>query len=198
MKENSIETRETLQNTPALIILVGKSGAGKSTFAKAMDCKENWFESSGAMKRTLEAQGIEPTHDAIHAFAKNKYEENPYWQVENVLNALQEKDFLIYDGPRNAAEVKRLVKSYPNTLIIEIVASGEARYQRLQKRDRVSLEDFQRVKEDEARETDLNEILQMANAVIPNNGLIEDFQQEATNFRKSLEGGKNAKENIIG
>jgi len=198
MKKNSIETREELQNTPTLVILVGESGVGKSTFAKAIGCKENWFESSGVMKRALKTQGIEPTHDAIHAFAKNKYEENPHWQVENILNALQEKDFLIYDGPRNAVEVECLVKFYPNTLIVKIVASDEARYQRLQKRDRISFEEFQRVKNDEAGETDLDKILGMADRVILNNGSIEGLQRKAINFKKFLEGSRNAKENTTG
>ena len=198
MKENSIETRETLQNTPVLVILVGESGAGKSTFAEAMDCKENWLESSRAIKKALEAQGIELTHDAFHAFAKNKYEENPHWQVENILNTLQEKDFLIYDGPREVEEVKYLIESHPNTLIVKIIASDEARYQRLKERDRISFEEFQRVKKDETKETNLNKILRMADRVILNNSSIEDFQRKAVNFKKFLEGSKNAKENTTG
>jgi len=38
---------------PTLVILIGKSGAGKTTFVKEMNCRKKWFESSRAIKEIL-------------------------------------------------------------------------------------------------------------------------------------------------
>ena len=175
-----------LKGLPILVILVGESGTGKTTFVKMMDCGDNWFESSKAMVETLRQRGKPINHDTIHSFARKAYGENPYWQVPNILNALKEKDFLVLDGPRKIEEVKMLIKSHARTLVVRVVSSKEARFKKLQKRDGISPEDFERILRDEANETELGEILLLSDLIIVNNSTIEDIKRQAPEFKKFL------------
>ncbi len=160
-----------------LVILVGESGVGKSTFAKAMNCPENLYVSSGPMVEMLQERGIEVTHDSIHALAKEMYEKNPYWQIPHILADLEKKGFLVLDGPRQAFEVRRLIELYPNTLVVRIKADSLARYNRLEGRDRIGFGDFERVEKDEAEETGLKELLEkMVDITVENNGSLEKFR----------------------
>lgn len=48
-----------MKNNKILIILVGESGVGKSSFCEAMNCKDNWFVSSKLIEKELKEQGKE-------------------------------------------------------------------------------------------------------------------------------------------
>lgn len=172
-----------------LVILVGESGVGKSTFAKAVDCPENLYLSSGLIIEMLKERGVEVTHNSIHALAKEVYGENPYWQIPHILAKLGRKGFLVLDGSRQIFEIRRLIELHPKTLVIRITADSLSRYNRLEGRDRISFEDFRRIEEDEAKETGLKETLEeMVDITIENNGSLEKFQKIAWKFSIFLKG----------
>lgn len=186
------QVRKKLDNSnkgiPILVILVGESGVGKTTFARMMDCSENWFESSRAMAEALRQRGEPVNHDTIHSFANKAYGENPCWQVPKILDALDRKKFLILDGPRRIEEVRALLKIHPRTLVIRILTSrDETRFGRLGPRDRINLESFRRVVKDEAAETDLHQLLALADLTITNDGTIEDMGKTALELKKILQ-----------
>lgn len=173
---------------PILVILVGESGAGKTTFVKLMDCSENWFESSRAMAEALRQRGEPVNHDTIHSFANRAYGKNPCWQVPKIIGALDGKKFLILDGPRRIEEVRALLKVHPRTLVIRILTSrDETRFVRLGLRDRIGPEEFERVIKDEAVETDLRQILALADLTITNDGAIENIRRVALELKEILQ-----------
>ncbi len=173
-----------------LIILVGKSGVGKSTFVEAMNCPGQLFVSSQAMVEELQKRHISVNHDSIHAFAKEMYSRNPYWQVENILKSLRENNYLVYDGPRNAQEIKYLVENVQDTLVVHIVASNEVRYQRLKQREGITFDEWKRIEEDETQETGLGEVFNdLVDIIVENNNSLQSIQEKAKKFRKFFLGG---------
>jgi len=173
---------------PILLILVGESGTGKTTFVRMMNCEENWFESSRAMREALQKRGEPVNHDTIHAFAKRAYRENPRWQVPNIIAALAGKKFLILDGPRKIEEVRALLGVHPRTLIVRILTSRtKERAERLRLRDGIGTEDFKRVREDESMETELGQILALADITIVNDGTTDDLRKTALELKEILQ-----------
>jgi len=176
-----------VKGLPILVILVGESGSGKTTFVKMMDCRDNWFESSRAMSEELIARGEPVTHDSIHSFANKAYKDNPCWQVPNILKALDGKKFLLFDGPRRIEEVKAVLAMHSRVLVIRIaISSNELRFKRLQKRDEINQEDFYRLLIHEAGETELMQIISLADFTIFNNGSVEDIGRQAAELKETL------------
>ena len=176
-----------VRGLPILVILVGESGSGKTTFVKMMDCADNWFESSRAMVEELVRTGEPVTHDSIHSFANKTYKQNPCWQVPNIHKALDGKKFLLFDGPRRIEEVKAVITIHPRVLAVRIaISSNELRFNRLQKRDEIGQEDFYRLLIHEAGETELMQIISLADFTIFNNGSLEDIRRQATEFKEML------------
>lgn len=179
--------KEGVGNSGLLIILVGESGAGKSTFSGFVDSPDNYYSSSGAIEAELERQGEPVNHDTIHAYANKAYGDDPEWQVPLILRALEGKDYLILDGPRRVREVEALKKAHGSTRIIRIETSEENRFKRLSGRDGVDREAFRRVVHDEGHETELDKILALADATMTNDGTLEQLKQQAEGFKQSLE-----------
>jgi adenylate kinase family enzyme len=170
-----------------MIILVGESGSGKTTFVEMMDCQDNWFESSRAMVEALLKKGEPVTHNTIHSFANRAYKEDPCWQVPNILGALAGKIFLLFDGPRRIEEVKAVIAMHPRVLVVRIaISSNELRFNRLQKRDEIGQEDFYRLLIHEAGETELMQIVSLADFTIFNNGSLEDIKKQASELKETL------------
>lgn len=167
-----------------LIIFVGESGAGKTTFVKSMDCQDNWYESSYFLKKELRKIGKKITHDNIHKLANKKYKEDAYWQIPKIIKEIKKKKFLILDGPRRLSEVKKLLEIYPATLIVKIITSEEKRRKRLRKRDKINKKQHKKVIENENKETELSKILKLAKITIENNGSLEDIKKKAIDFKR--------------
>jgi len=170
-----------------LIILVGESGVGKSTFCQFIDRPDSWYSSSGAIAKKLKEQGEPITHDTIHNFANHAYAENPEWQVPSILESMDGKKYLILDGPRRIKEVRALKREHPNILVLRVTADEEERFKRLQLRDVIHREEFDRVLLDESEETELSQLLAMANMNIKNNGNLEKIKKEAEELRELLD-----------
>lgn len=170
-----------------LIILIGRSGAGKSTFIKAMDCPENFYEISSPIKRELRQKGLPICHGTVQPILHERYTRDPLWQIPYILEALKNKRFLLIDGPRSLPEVQRLIKLFTDTLIVRIEASAALRSQRLQIRDGDNLEAFQRIEFDESHITGLEEIFNLTDFIIENNGSLDKLRDTARKFRAWLE-----------
>lgn len=181
-----LSSREALDNSPLLIILVGESGVGKSTFCEALGCEDNWYISSDPIIELVKSKGLPVNHDTIHACACEAYAANPKWQVPLILESMNGKNFLLLDGPRTIKEVGALVEEHPFTLIVRIMASDEDRFKRLQRRDGIDSEAFQRILSDESQQTGLNQILVLSDLTLENNGSIEHIQQQAVDFKNFI------------
>ena len=176
-----------ISKIPILIILVGESGSGKTTFVKMMDCEENWFESSKAMTEKLIKNGKPVNHNAIHLFATKAYRENPYWQVPKILDALKGKKFLLFDGPRRIKEVKMIISKHPKVIMVIIaISSNRLRCKRLKIRDKIDKKDFARLLKDESEETELKQIIKLADFTIFNDGSLKDIRKKAEKFKMLL------------
>lgn len=182
-----LNSDETLNKSPLLVVLVGESGVGKSTFCQALGCEDNWYISSDPIIKLVESKGFPVNHDTIHACACEAYSANPEWQVPLILESMSGKSFLLLDGPRRYEEVKTLKEQYPKTLVVRIVASEEDRFTRLQKRDGVDKEGFQRILRDEAQQTQLRQIFGLSDIIIQNGGTIDQIRVEASDFKDFLE-----------
>lgn len=176
-----------VRGLPILVIIVGESGSGKTTFVKMMDCEDNWFESSRAMADALLERGEPVNHSTIHLFANKAYRENPCWQLPNILKALNGKKFLLFDGPRRIEEVKAVLAKLPRVLVVRIAISlNSSRFERLQKRDDIGQEDFYRLLKDEAGETELMQIISLADFTIFNDGSVDDIRRQAVELKEML------------
>ncbi|GEM_PF-906713 len=177
---------EGVEKMPLLVIIVGESGTGKSTFCKVMDCKENWYVSSKPLEEILKKQNKSINHDTIHSLANKLYSENPIWQVNKILKTMKGKDFLLLDGPRRIKEVEKLIEKHKATLIIQIKTNKNKRFKRLKTRDNVKNNDFKRIVKDEKEQTELKKILEKALITIVNDGSLVEFKKQAKQFRYFL------------
>lgn len=171
---------------PILFIIIGESGAGKTTFVKCMKCEENWYESSFAIVKELKKQNKEINHDSIHELATIKYKEDPYWQVPKIIRELNKKRFLILDGPRRLKEIERLIELSPRTLILKISTSESKRLNNLKSRDKINLIEYERVINDEKKQTDLEKIMDFAHLEIMNDGDYEEIREKALQMKEMI------------
>jgi dephospho-CoA kinase len=172
-------------NDLELVIIIGKSGVGKSTFVKTLDCpKEYQYEMTILVRKDLKREGKEINYDTIVPMCRERYGENPYWQVPYILKRLREKKFLILDGLRSVEEIKRLIELVKNTLVVNIKVEELERKRRLKKRDDVDSLDSSHIKESEDRVAQLETF---ANITITNDGSLTELEKKAASFKKFLE-----------
>jgi len=187
-KELESIKQRLVDGKPTLITLVGESGAGKSTLCKLINLPDIWYSSSGTIVKRLNQEGIPISHDSIHKFANNAYSENPEWQVPDILASIIERRTLILDGPRRIKEVQALRKKDINMVVIKITANEQERFRRLQSRDGIDREGFERILRDESQETELGQLLSMSDMVIENNGSLYDIETRAQEIKNFIKG----------
>jgi len=173
------------------IVVVGKSGAGKSTFIQAIGLPKKYHcVLSRPMVEYLKQQGKEINHNNIHKLARGWYRQDHYWQVKYLINQSQGKDFLIIDGLRYAFELEYLRKCFPDlVVVIKIIATPEIRYQRLRKRKKIPIngwEEFLRLEHDESQDMDLEILLDQADFAVENMGSLRSLRRKAQEFVLSM------------
>lgn len=164
-----------------LLIIVGSSGAGKSTLIEAMgvpaDCH---YVTCQPMIDELKRRGDTVNHDTIFALSEEWYAKDSFWQVPLILKTLEGKRLVVVDGPRRLPEVQRLKES-ESSIIIGIAVSPKNRFGWLKARGQVglqTLEEFERLEEDETGVMDVGALMEMADLIIKNNVSKERLQQK--------------------
>ena len=169
-----------------LIVIVGRSGAGKSTFVEGMGLPATIHcVLSRPMIEELQKRGVAVSHDTISALAKEWYAANRWWQLEYLLEEAGGKSLVVVDGLRYAFELKRLRGLFGDMLLVRVVATPEARFQRLKARGKVplsSLVEFERLEADEGGDMNIEEIMAQADISVENIGPREELLQKAVRF----------------
>jgi len=173
-----------------IVVVVGRSGSGKSTFVEAMEVPEFHCVLSRPLLEGVRSLGQEVNHDNIHSLAKKWYAANSWWQVEYVQSQLGDKKFLILDGLRYARELERLRELFGNNLVVvKVESASEARFERLKQRRKVPLSgraEFERLEADESKDMDLEELLAEADIAVENNDSLTSLQTKARRFASLL------------
>jgi dephospho-CoA kinase len=189
--------RERSQDDPLLYIIVGESGAGKTTFSNFVNRPEGYYSSSGSIEAELLESGSPINHDTIHAKAQELYSANQYWQVPLILGSLATRPYLILDGPRRVNEVAELRRQHANTWILRIATAPELRQLRLKRRDDIDDTDVSRVVHDENKQLEIEKILAMADETITNDDGMTQLRDHAYQLRVLLDSIKEDREQCL-
>ncbi len=174
-----------------LEIIVGRSGAGKSTFVEAMGISDEYHcVLSQPMVDEVRRRGQPVDHDHIHSLAKEWYADNKWWQLEYLLKWAKDKPLVLVDGLRYAFELAKLRELFPkDLLVIKINAMPEERFNRLKVRGKIPLttqEEFNQLEHDESVDMGVEEILSAADLVIENSGTVGELRDKAVRFGSLL------------
>ncbi len=165
----------------AIIVIVGYSGAGKSTFIDKMKIPDNYkFVTSQPMIDYLKEQEEEINHDTIFSISEKWYEADPLWLFKEIERLLKNKNYIVIDGPRRIEYIRALQEKYC-VIIIGIRTSLSKRFNRLQKRQKIpvqNIEEFKRLEKDEKKNMRVEKIMKMADIVIENNTSINNLEEE--------------------
>lgn len=153
----------------SIIVLVGQSGAGKTTIADAIDCKRT--ASCTILREEVAKRGLEDNHANIHAVAMDLISRDPAWQAKKVLQMVNHGQPFIFDGPRNPTDLQFLMKSGQKVEVVGIYSSRAIRYQRVLQREQqtITKEQFIQRCVDEVVEAGLNNCLRLATVYVFNN-----------------------------
>lgn len=173
------------------VVIVGRSGAGKSTFIETMGLPSKYHcVLSKPMVDEICRRGQPINHDNIHALAKEWYSANKWWQLDYLLGWAKNKPFVFIDGLRYAFELDKLRHLFfENLLVIKIIATQEDRFSRLLSRGKIPLsdkEEFARLEEDESMDMDIEKVLNAAHLTIENFGTVQDLRDKSIRFGKLL------------
>jgi len=88
-----------------VVLAVGPSGTGKSTFVNALGLSDYIYVGSRAMEDELKGRGLPVNHDTIFELSQEWYAKNPFWQIQLIQKALKGEPFLIIDGARRGYQM---------------------------------------------------------------------------------------------
>ena len=172
-----------------LVVIVGRSGAGKSTFIEAMGMHRYHFVCSQPLIDRVKEAGLPLTHDAIFKVSQGLYDEDRLWMIPIFERELEKRGgTMIADGLRYPHELKELRKRC-EVVVVRVDASPEERYRRLKKRGKISLatlEEFNRLEKDETESMNIGSVLSRADLVVPNHGTLKQLKSRAHLFARLL------------
>jgi len=168
-----------------IIGLTGKNGSGKGEAARfLMDAGYQYYSLSDEVRHELERRGVEVTRDSLTTTANEMREKYGAGVLaERTLEKLDPTAHAIVDSIRNPFEVETL-RRRDGFYLINVNADTKVRFERVKKRGRekdpTTYEKFLEVEAREAQSDDpasqqLNRTCEMADAVVTNNGAINDL-----------------------
>lgn len=172
-----------------IIGLTGKNGSGKGEVASFLTKRGfHYLSLSDEVREEMKRQGVKITRENLIPFAndlRNKY--GPSYLAEKVLEKMDPDKNYVVDSVRNPFEVETLRKRR-NFHLISIVADPRVRFERLKARGRENdPKDYKKFLEIDAAEAgnpdpsaqQMNRTHEMADAVVENNGTVEDLHDKA-------------------
>ncbi len=176
-----------------LILLCGKRASGKSLFKEVATTHSlPFFEMSDVVFNMMREQSIPINSESTAQFAKSlRKKEGEAAVAKHLLPLLEETNasFIIVSGLRSVEELN-LFKSEYNAILVEVRAKDELRFRRSLDRARPSdpktLDEFLAREKAEAA-LGVEELIKMADIIIENNDMKEDFYKKIEDFFAFLE-----------
>ena len=176
--------------------MVGEKGAGKGTFAKFLQRIEpdsSYIRYSDILADTLKKWSLPLTRVNYQTLANTMEKTFGNGTMANATKSRIKKlpgRIVIVDGIRRWLEAK-LIRSFPNSLIIYITADIKTRYRNLKKKSDkanemgLSFKQFIKEEQDEA-EILIPEIGKIADHKIINNGSLDTFRRQVKKLYKKF------------
>jgi len=154
-----------------IVVLVGQSGAGKTTIASELHPEDGYIASCEILRAEVARRGLEDTHENIHTVGMDFQNSDPPWQGARVLEASKDVPFFVFDGPRTPTDIEFLQESSRDVEVVGIYADRKIRYRRIFEREGtpITREHFMTRCIDEVVEAGLNDCLRKANIYLFNN-----------------------------
>lgn len=174
--------------------LIGEKGSGKETFITLLkellpDKKIKRVSTSAFLGETLSLWNLDKTRSNLQqmaivmdkSFGKGTLTNALRSQIENA-----DSDIVIYDSIRWESDL-RLIRSFPENLVLCITAEPKIRFGRIKKRAQKKGEvnlTFERFQEEEkvATETQIPELASKSDLKIENNGNLSEFKLKIKDF----------------
>ena len=173
-----------------IIVLVGQSGAGKTTIAETIEYPK--IASCTLLRNEVARRSLEDNHENIHTVAMDLISQDPAWQAKKVLEMASHYQPFIFDGPRSPTDLQFLLESGRRIEIIGVYSSRAIRYQRVLKREQqpITKEQFVQRCVDEVVEAGLNNCLRLATIQLFNNvDSLKDVRQCAISLMDAILSG---------
>lgn len=184
------ERKTEVGKAPEIVVLVGQSGAGKTTIAEVVN--RDGIASCTILRQEVARRGLEDTHENIHVVAMELIAKDPAWQAKKALEMIKDGSLFIFDDPRSPTDLCYLRDSGRRVEIVGVYSSRAVRYQRVLDREEpgITKEQFMERCVHEVLEAGLNGCLSLATVYVFNNGQsLEQFRRDAVSLVKVLEHG---------
>ncbi len=176
-----------------LIAIVGMPGSGKSLVSKAaINLNLPVYSCGDVIREEAIKKGLSLTHENLSKIMIEIREKNGAAAVVKKLIPkimMDNKEVAVVEGVRSRAEVEELKKHFKNVKILAIHASPKVRFERLKMRSREddpkTYEEFSSRDEKELK-LGIGEVIALADKMIINEDLIENFFLKALNILKEI------------
>ncbi|MBI2345665.1 MAG: AAA family ATPase [Deltaproteobacteria bacterium] len=179
-----------------IIGLTGKNAAGKGEVAKFLtEGGYHYYSLSDVVREEMSRQQVRITRENMIVFANRmRSEQGPSVLAERILAKLDPEKNYVIDSIRNPFEVEALRRRKDFALLV-VDAEPALRFERIRSRSRESdpqtIEEFRKVEAAEAASPDpnaqqLNKIYELADAVVENNGALEELYDQVRQVMRAL------------
>jgi dephospho-CoA kinase len=173
------------------LCVTGKKGSGKSIATKiASEMGIRFLEMHEPVYEKMQSEGIGLTHDNIIKYAEGLRKGGDFAIVAKLMLAKIKKQkikdkLMLICGIRHPDEVAEFRKHCP-ALFIAIDADAKVRFERIKTRaekwDSRTFEEFVKKEDSESSNLGMDKAIASADAIISNNGKMEDLEQRLRNL----------------